>query len=79
MYLSSDLVLNIGFDLFQILSVFFKQDAMLFFHVVDGIRINLLKLTKNCGCFGSAIRGLNRSPIGKASPSPVIPISLPFY
>jgi len=37
-----DLAVKLGFDLFQVLSVFFKLDAMLFFHIFDGIGINLL-------------------------------------
>ena len=35
-----------------------------------------LMLTKNCGCFGSARSGRNRSPTGKTFPSPVRPITL---
>ena len=37
-----DLAMNFGFDLFQVLSVFFKLQTMLFLHVVDDIGINLL-------------------------------------
>jgi len=37
-----NLALNLGFDFFQVLSVFFKLQAMLFFHVFDGIGIDLL-------------------------------------
>jgi hypothetical protein len=37
-----DLAMNLGFDLFQGLSVFFKLDAMLFFYIFDDIGINLL-------------------------------------
>ena len=33
--------MNFGFDLFQVLSVFFNLDAMIFFHVFDSIGINL--------------------------------------
>jgi hypothetical protein len=33
--------MNLGFDLFKVLKVFFKLDAMLFLHVFDGIGINL--------------------------------------
>jgi len=35
-------LMNLGFDFFQVLSVFFKLNAMLFFHVVYDIGINLL-------------------------------------
>ena len=37
-----NLLLNLGFDFLFFLSVFFKLDAMLFFHVFDGIGIYLL-------------------------------------
>ena len=37
-----DLALNLGLDFFQVLSMFFKLQAMLFLHVFDGIGINLL-------------------------------------
>ena len=48
-------------------------DAMVYCTPDD---LKRLMLTKNCGCFGSAMSCRNRSPIGKASASPVIPINL---
>lgn len=37
-----DPALNLGFDSFQVLSMSFKLQAMLFFHMVDDIGIDLL-------------------------------------